>query len=197
MPDAIRCFWLEPTDEWELSLRRYVTSHDTARQCATSGIGYHNAEAAIGRGVAAAAPKLIDGQPLSGDVFPHDDPRWPARCACGYEFRAGDAWQFNARPLYRRRDTSELVTLGGAPVGAMWDAHWMGEEYRGPDGIALCIKTPGGDWLVDGPAYADGQVKAERGWSRSGALPEVTASPSIEIPSRYHGWLRAGVLVAC
>lgn len=191
----IRCFWLEPTDRWELSLRRYVVSHDTARQCAASGVGYHHAEAVIGRGTARAAPKLHDGKPLSGDVFPHDDPRWPARCACGYEFRAADKWQFNARALYRRSDTGELVTIRGAPVGAMWDAHWMGERWRGPDGIALCVRTPGGDWLVDGPSYEDGRVQAERGWSRSGTPPHVTVLPSIEIPGRYHGFLRDGKLV--
>jgi hypothetical protein len=56
--------------------------------------------------------------------------------------------------LYRRSDTGELVTLGDAPVGAMWDAHWMahGDVRTGPDGITLAIRTPGGDWLVDSEA---------------------------------------------
>jgi hypothetical protein len=79
-------------------------------------------------------------------------------------------------PLYRRSDTGETLFLYDAPVGAMWDAHWMahGDVRTGPDGITLVVKTPGGDWLVDsecsnctrtqwGPKEIDG-VMRERVW---------------------------------
>ncbi len=78
--------------------------------------------------------------------------------------------------LYRRSDTGELVTLGDAPVGAMWDATWMRRDdlRTGPDGITLVVRTPGGDWLVDaecnnctrtqwGPKEIDGQ-RYEKVW---------------------------------
>lgn len=115
--------------------------------------------------------------------------------------------QLFAREFYRRADTGLTMLLDEAPAGAMWNAWWIGRESRvykgpgsfiGPDGIALMVKTPGGDWFVDGPANNG------PGWTRSGAPPRVTASPSILIPhgrgaSRepYHGWLRNGVLVPC
>lgn len=48
--------------------------------------------------------------------------------------------------------TGEHVSLSEAPVGAMWDATWYMPEWKGDDGIALIVKTPGGTWFVDGPA---------------------------------------------
>jgi hypothetical protein len=86
-----------------------------------------------------------------------------------------------------------------ATEGAMWDAEWFracrddvtGLAYdRNPDGIVLCVRCPGGDWLVDGPSKGGGS------WSRTGTVPFVTVTPSILQPS-YHGWLRNGVLESC
>jgi hypothetical protein len=42
--------------------------------------------------------------------------------------------------------------LREAPVGAMWDASWNPAEWKGEDGISLMVKTPGGEWFVDGRA---------------------------------------------
>lgn len=90
-----------------------------------------------------------------------------------------------------------------APVGAMWDCDWMrdhkmdsGLAYnRNPDGVVLAVRTPGGDWVVDGPSFCN---RVESGsWSRTGTIPNVTATPSIDIPGKYHGWLRDGYLVEC
>ena len=88
-------------------------------------------------------------------------------------------------------------TLEPAPVGAMWDADWFAGETgshglnysRNPDGIVLCVRCPGGDWMVDGPSSSNGS------WSRTGTVPNVTVTPSILQPT-YHGWLRNGELVA-
>ncbi len=86
-----------------------------------------------------------------------------------------------------------------APVGAMWDADWFhgchestGLVYdRNPDGIVLCVRCPGGDWLVDGPSAGGGS------WNRTGAVPDVTVTPSILQHGKYHGWLRNGYLEEC
>jgi hypothetical protein len=82
----------------------------------------------------------------------------------------------DGKKLYRRSDTCELTTLSAAPIGAMWDAHWMAHEdlRTGPDGITLVVRTPGGDWMVDaecanctrtqwGPKEIDG-VMREKVW---------------------------------
>jgi hypothetical protein len=199
----IRCFWLEPTDLVELSLRRYRGSD--LDPCATSGFGYHNADAIVERAsiaqlAARGWPVGEEGRPVhtaDNDVIPHADPRWPRSCSCGYRFADDDHWQCNPDVLFKRGDTGELVTLAGAPAGAMWNAEWMGDGCKGPDGIALCVRTPGGEWLVDGPSYQDSKIQHERGWTRSGAIPDITANPSILIPGKYHGFLRGGWLEEC
>lgn len=196
----IRCFWLEPTDQIELSLRRYRGS-DFAK-CATSGWGYHNVDQIVERlstvQLAARGWPMSEGRPVHiGDAVPRSDPHWPRACSCGYQFVDDDEWQCNPDTLYRRSDNGELVTLARAPVGAMWNAEWMGESWKGPDGIHLCVRTPGGEWSVDGPSYQGGKIQNERGWTRTGTIPDVTANPSILIPGKYHGFLRAGWLEEC
>jgi len=197
----IRCFWLEPTDEVELSLRRYRGSG--LGKCITSGFGYHNIFAFVERTSSAVLaargwPMSESGRPVhTTDTIPRGDPRWPRHCSCGYQFAEDDEWQCNPETLWKRGDTGELVTRAAAPAGAMWNAEWMGEGYKGPDGICLCVRTPGDEWPVDGPSYQDSKIQHEHGWTRSGAIPDVTANPSIHIPGKYHGWLRAGWLDEC
>jgi hypothetical protein len=94
--------------------------------------------------------------------------------------------------MYRRVDTGELHILGAAPVGAMWYASWLVglEKYDRGSGEVLVVRTPGGDWVVDGPSNTGGH------WTRTGVPPEVTASPSI-ICGDYHGFLVKGFLEKC
>jgi hypothetical protein len=94
-------------------------------------------------------------------------------------------------------DDGEILRC--APVGAMWNADWFigcreenGLVYsRHGDGIVLCVRCPGGDWLVDGPSDTGGA------WERSGTVPNVTVTPSILQRGKYHGWLRDGYLEEC
>jgi hypothetical protein len=200
MGSRIRCFWLEPTEEAELSLRRYRGSDKD--KCATSGFGYHNVGQIVERlsfaQLAARGWPMSEGRPVhTCDSVPRSDQHWPRTCSCGYEFVDDDEWQCNPDTLYRRSDSGELVTLARAPAGAMWNAEWMGKSHKGPDGIHLCVRTPGGEWAVDGPSYQDQKMHNERGWTRIGAIPDVTANPSILIPGKYHGFLRAGWLEEC
>lgn len=192
----IRCFFLEPTDQVEMALRRFYGFRKPEAKCAGK-YGYHNADVVIGRGPALECPEVRDGHPVHGDHWPHNDSRWPKACACGYVFTDDDEWQFNPHTLFKRSDDGALVTLQAAPAGAMWDAHWMGESHKGPDGIHLVVKTPGGEWAADGPAYSEGKVTHERGWTRTGTAPDFTANPSIHIPGKYHGFLRGGWLEEC
>lgn len=68
----IRCYFLEPTDQVETELRRYV-GNEKGNPCpAPTNWGYHNADVVIGRGPAAGCPQLHDGAPVSGDVWPRD-----------------------------------------------------------------------------------------------------------------------------
>jgi hypothetical protein len=177
-------------------LRRYAGE----ATCTGSGYGYHDAAVEIGQ-----APGIPTDGTIFRNVYPgspaHDDPRWPTKCACGYEFQPPDPWQPAQIALWRRADTGALVTLlfrgpQAAPPGAMWNADWMTrfEDYRNPDGRCLTVRLPDGvDWAIDGPARSKGEPPKPHAWTRTGEPPRITASPSILTPG-YHGWLKDGVL---
>lgn len=223
----MKVFWLEPTNWYELSLRRYTATEYELRD---------DGEKDWEKPIRLACP-LIDGKysyhtvsvvldriqsethPTSGDLFPHDDPRWPAQCGCGFAFRDRDEWQVNYHLLYSGALDGQLYTLRTAPIGAMWDAHWM--QRTGPDGITLVVKTPGGDWMVDSeatnctdPAANHGGQRTHYCWCRHGDPrtgdvhvdkdgPTCGAGAgSIGIgtpgtPGYYHGHLHHGHLTEC
>lgn len=189
--NRVRCFFLAETDQIEMRLRRFVFS--SKAKC-PGRYGYHNADVSIGRDL------KTNSTELHGDSWPHADPRWPKKCEfCDFVFRADDQWQFNPDALYRRSDDGDLVTLNAAPVGAMWNAYWLRDAYGyrvGADGIILAVRTPAGDWVIDGPAYGEGKA-TPNAWTRNGTIPDVTANPSIHFPGQYHGFLRAGYLEEC
>jgi len=87
-----------------------------------------------------------------------NDPRWPVKCGCGYEFSAldkDDHWQVSQETIYRRTDTGDEMVLHEAPVGAIWNASWMSDlpYYCGPDGRTLICLMPGNHhWMIDGYA---------------------------------------------
>lgn len=180
---AIKCFWIEPTSEVRLWLRRYADRPD--RKCDLPH-GYHDAmrqwqdvgDLVDERGCI----KALDPEQRPG----FDDPRWPERCACGYVFQLDDQWD-----VFRDRIYSNGLPLREQPAGAMYDAYWYPEKRRGADGKCLIVVLPDGHtWNVDGPA-SNGP-----GWTREGVPPLVTARPSIQSP-KWHGYLTAGELVEC
>lgn len=130
---------------------------------------------------------------------PHDDPRWPQRCACGFQFGPDGTWQVFVEQLYRYVDGNGGIRIAAErelPVGAMWDARWVPDAWRGPDGHSWVVRTPGGDWFIDSTGKDGGR------WTRTGEAPRLTVRPSIMISGRkrarqYHGWLTDGALVPC
>jgi hypothetical protein len=215
---AIPTVWLEPTDRIAVGLRRYRSTAGDGLTCET---GYHSALMFTGE-ESAAYRETDHGRVLAArPSAPHDDPRWPVTCACGYGFVADDHWQDWQELLYRRTDTGEVVTLrerqssdeGGpvsAPPGAAWDAWWMPKVWRGPDGIALMVRLPNGhDWHVDGEASNCTRKgdKTHRCWVRHGdpRTEQVhvdkdgdtcaAGAGSIQAGD-YHGFLAHGCLTA-
>ena len=60
-----------------------------------------------------------------------DDGRWPSACdVCGHPFAEADERLLFFRRVYRDPQGRDLV-LESAPPGAMWDAWWMGPDFRG------------------------------------------------------------------
>lgn len=199
----IRCFFVVESGRTTQALRRYRSLE--GEKCPASGWGYHNAETRIEDTLARKSEdgrRRLSPSPLEF----RGDPRWPARCACGYQFVADDHWQVFTDSIYRNEATGEEWPMRSLPPGAMYDAWWYRDEDGQPrrgtgigtgtghDGLCLCVCLPPGGgqdyWHVDAIA------KNGPGWERTGIIPNITATPSIQTP-RYHGWLRNGVLVEC
>lgn len=183
---VVVCFLLEDLRAARYSLRRYA-----ADGVCPGGDGYHDARS----GLIEERPEL-PGKEFTGTNPPeiaNDDPRWPASCACGYAFTEADARQVWADGLYRRVDTGAVVTWDTVPAGAVRDARWWAAD-------AWTVKLPdGSDFMTHNKAgncacYGKPHDPAHRCWTTTGSAPVFTVSPSIQTP-RWHGWLRAGVLV--
>ncbi len=211
--------WLDHTDQVAIGLRRYTLGRpgtDTYG-CHT---GHHSALVYVGTEQAAWRDdeygRLLAARPAT----PHDHPRWPTACTCGYQFGPDDQWRDWQELLYRRADTGEQVTLRShpddrdaptpAPPGAMWDAWWMPESWRGPDGVALMVRLPNGhDWHVDGEASNCTRKgdRTHRCWIRHGDPRTgsvhvdkdgdtcAAGAGSIQAGD-YHGFMHHGVLTA-
>lgn len=145
---GIKTFFLqELTGVHRFSLRRFSSE----RGCVDGWI--HQAMATLGDHPASFAPQLHEGQPISGDIWSHNDSRWPTTCSkCTYAFRPEDNWQFFVDSLYERFDTKEVIVLQDAPTGAMWFADWMKclNDKQSVDGHVLSVRLPGNhDWIVE------------------------------------------------
>lgn len=207
----IRCFMLEPTGRVLVKLRRYSYSDKAEeRTCPLPGSGgFHNAATRIEDESAEYDPDH-PGYINNGlkPAAPHDDPRWPTQCACGYAFREEDEWQRFVEMIYRRVDTGEELTLRDAPPGAMWEAWWLDEIYVPQGAHNLVVMTPGGQWTVDGQASNctmpdDQRQEHHHCWVRHGVAPDITVGKDGQSCSagagsiqcrQYHGFLRNGYL---
>lgn len=193
MGSRIQCFWLEPTAFAISGLRRYEkreSYEEASWTCPSNRMKFHDTSVDLGQ----IDYPLGEFNGYGRDDIPHEDPRWPKVChVCGTPFKDTDHWQHNVTRLFSGAPDGKLYTLRNCPPGAMYDANW-GPMDLGPDGIRLAVALPpeGGDdyWLVDGPSKGGGR------WTRTGTVPNITASPSILTP-RYHGFLRGGYLEEC
>jgi hypothetical protein len=175
-----------------LSLRRFrfAETHEPP--------GAHRHDATIVIDEAAATTREPSGcRELRGDRVPHDDPRWPDRCACGEVFTAQDEWQCPEADWYEGTGGRFCWGIGhwdGLP-GAMIRAPWRDYEGRPP---AWTVFLPNrSHWNTnDRPAAAGNMLGSY--WDVTGDAPRITVSPSIDDrdPSRpWHGWIRDGYLV--
>lgn len=201
----VRAFWLEPTKRIQRFLRRYHSLEEGEERCPGPG-GYHNASTPLPDGRASFTK---DGYLRSFRAPARRDPRWPTKCeACDYRFTKDDPWQPFVHLLYADPD-GNLTSLADAGPGAMWDAWWLPEAWKGSDGMSLTVKLPNGhEWTVDGVASnctrKDEQPRAHRCWVRHGdpRTEPVTvdkngvtceAGGGSILSDDYHGFLTAGV----
>lgn len=140
------------------------------------------------------------------DGWPRDDPRWPKECerGCGHVFQNHEVYQLFYEREWKRSDTGTIYTIrpptsgtkldaDAAPVGAMWDADWFHKltPWQGPDGKSLMVRTPGGDWMVDGPVCRE----SKECWVRTGEAPKITVQGTFSRRLRKPPWRDfAGIL---
>lgn len=207
MTDPVQAFWVGDSGVVEMTLRRYRL-HDEPT-CPTGG--YHHAGVDIG---GAAAHRDTRGFLMPIPLDPHlDDDRWPTHCECGYQFDPiTDEWTVDQDTIYVRSDTGQRWRHRDLPPGAMLDAFWLPDHWKGPDGIGLETVLPDGSkWYSDMRARGCTRTADDPGftrhkcWVRHGdpkAVPaDVTVDKhgetcgagggSIQTPG-WHGWLHDG-----
>lgn len=182
------CILLETTNQARVYLRRFASGMCHNRS-------YHNMKVLID-----TATVVEDEQRHWSVDFPkppHEDPRWPRLCECGYAFAEWDAWQVFSDRLYRNPATEALLTWDETTPGMIREAPWytnFDDPWMGPDGKCLVMRLPGrGEWVIDGPATGGGR------WTRTGEVARMTVRPSIlSHPAHgiqgYHGWVTEGML---
>lgn len=172
-----RCFIIQPTPFCRRSLRRYSDA-----KCPTGSI--HDMSVVIDEKVEG----LEEGGLLKGDFS--GDPRWPIQCACGYAFQEVDHWQVRVDRLYAGSPDGKDYALRDPdlPIGATWDADWLKDPWKGPDGLSLVVRLPGGsDFPMD-------MKMSGHSWSRTGIPPAVSVHPSVNHVGVYHGVIANGVV---
>lgn len=218
----MKCFFVQETELARKELRRYsrtiyLTNPDGSyllddKNCAQLSpdnqkcpgkFGYHNADFVLGTVKRTADERK---SAVADDEIPHDDPRWPKKCDhCDYLFAPEDHWQINHIQWYRDFD-NKLYVLREMPPGAMWDAYWMPDNWKGPDGRSLHVVLPNGhEWCIDGRASncTKPDDKVHRCWVRHGEPPNLTvdkngntcaAGAGSILSGDFHGFLRNGYL---
>ena len=193
---------VRPAERSRRSLRRYCSGDG----CPGPG-SYHDAHTLID----VVEDKLNAEGYFTGptDGWDPADPRWPVKCQhCDYVFTDADPRQVFHEHIYVD-DAGGEHTLRDRTPGMMWNAHWMPEWCRGPDGLSLVVVCPGGtQWMIDGqasnctmPSDLGPFDQAHRCWVRHGDPPNLTVDKngrtcqagagSIQA-GQYHGFLRNG-----
>jgi hypothetical protein len=197
---GIKCFMVTCTERARLSLRRYWGGTD----CSGS---YHNAETPIGFGT---YRRDAEGYLELNEKLDPDETRWPTACSkCGAAVPETAPKQLFSDCVYVDESGQEYSLRKLVP-GMMWDAWWMGESMKGPDGKCLVVVCPDGyEWMIDGRASnctmpEDGGPfeSSHRCWVRHGEPPNLTVDKagrtcaagggSIMSRNGYHGFLRNG-----
>lgn len=140
------------------------------------------------------------------------DPRWPTHAEDGYEFQPHEPYQVFERRLWQHPDGRQL-TIEEFPPGAMFNADWMSERYRGADGLSLHVVLPNGaNWCIDSQSSnCTRPNEPHKCWCRHGTVPDVTVDKNGDTcqagggsilthkgqPDEWHGFLRNGRLVVC
>ena len=199
----IKCFLIEKTNDTFRFLRRYASGSE----CPAEGYSWHDAEIPIEDGIGDADQTRGGADDIL--LIKELKDQFPEKCKCGYEFKETDIWQIFRERKYRD-ERGNFYTLNNAQVGAIWRATWYEDmpSMCGLDGKAYMVKTPGGDWHIDGQASncTKPEDNVHKCWCRHGEAPNFTvdkngntcnAGGGSILKGNYHGFLRNGYLINC
>lgn len=211
-----KCFLLHPIAKRRQWLRRFTYSSDL--RCPAHQDRGHDASVRIEDFDCPVPLKLTYEADRPADLY-GGDPRWPARCQCGYEFRPEDQRQLFDLRVYADDDGKEYLIhpdpkmAGVAPAGAMWWEWWMHttdgmcpwRDNCDPRGHLIVRLPNGNDWDIMSQA-SNCTLKWDRNhfcWVMHGEPPGVTVDKSGRtcaagagsiLSGNYHGFLRDGQL---
>ncbi len=174
----------------ELRMFYFADAGRPETKCPGGRMSEHDASVTID----AELPMAIeDMKPTPAENFFSDD-RWPVTCGqCGAGLPPDPIRQVNNHRLYTGFADGKLRTLHDKDIapGAIYHADWADDAFPCFEGCCYAIVLPGGHaWMPGCPA-----VNSKTGWTISGPdFLHLTASPSINHPGIYHGWLAAGIL---
>lgn len=207
MGERVQCFWLEPSGDQNVYLRRYTDTRTS--ECPR---GYHSAMNLRERVQEIIEPGEHGPVNRTTELYEkpaQDDPGWPTVCAhCGEPFAPEAPFQLFTERIWRRGDTGEEYEEDQIPAGGMYDAWWY--PWKGlDDGRSVVVRMPGGGlWCVDSQASNCTRPgdRSHRCWLRHGEPPHFTVNKepreltcdagggSIET-KHWHGFLTDGWLV--
>lgn len=192
---GVQLFVAEQTNSFQRELRRFCWP-SKGQDCPTEHdfVGHDGVRYPRSHDASVVIDAVIDGEPgTHGDLWPHDDPRWPAACErCGYVFAESDEWQLNEWHLYRNPQDGQLFvdhpSRPGRPVGACIRVEYA-DKFYGENSWKI-ILPDGGEWITTQEATGGGR------WSVTGEIPNITVSPSIfhNAPHGWHGFIQNGQL---
>jgi hypothetical protein len=167
----VKCFYIEKTDKIQKYFRRYKSSDDD--RCDLSGIGCHNATIPF--------EIEINVDPVIKNVTEGEkkDERFPKECICGYKFTEEDTYQIFKDNIYVNIETGEEKPLREWEKipGAIWNADWYTDFWKGPDGKCLIVVLPNQKtWVIDSVASncTLPDDKIHKCWVRHGEVPNIT-----------------------
>jgi len=206
----VKCFYLAESGDIQRYLRRY---EDGSCPKCPGKYSYHDAMVKLDT-VKHEPNTVIDMDAKEKDAPPRTDSRWPRKCGCGFEFVTAEYQMFVDR-IYERTDNGQRMVLGEAPPGAIYNAWWAFDGWKGKDGLCLVAKCPDGhEWYIDSTCSncTLPDDKVHKCWVRHGKVPNLTvdkvcpgdngnttcaAGAGSILTPKYHGFLRNGEFVSC
>lgn len=218
----VATFWCAPTGKVRRTLRTFTFAADDPcpgggglghsavvdLDVADAQWGRYNSDGSLRPTHAADPARVLVSGSVARRALRAAEHRWPTVCAtCGGDIGERAHRVVDTHELYATAGQPDVFELDSLPPGAMFDAWWLPDSYRGSDGIALTVVLPDGHrWHVDARAKNCPRPDDDHAcWCRHGdprsqpvtvdkSCDTCTAGAGSVQTATWHGFLRNGVL---